>query len=152
MNKNNKFLAYIKNTMTVEKVSLILTSNNITHDKCMLYGDFTQSLLMKVFDTYMGDDFTCLDEQFNHFKWCWDKTIEDFKEEGIFLDGLTLYEYYLEFCLEVFYCFEEKDDEFFIEILGIWKNLFNMSNQKTQSEVDTLIELYLIFEKALKKV
>ena len=35
-------------------------------------------------------------------------------------------------------------------VLKIWSDVFNFTMTKTNSEVDTLIEIYLIFEKALK--
>ena len=108
--KYNKlsFLAYINNPMNWETISMVYTKNNIKYEKCELYSDFVQSLLITVFDTYMGDDVTPIDEQTNHFNWCWGKTIECFSDEGFLFNNQNLYDYFLEFSFEVFYTNKDK--------------------------------------------
>ncbi len=157
---NNKFdkasvLAYINNHISKESIDVLYSSNNIIYAKCELYGDFVQSLLMIAFDTYMGDKLTSFDEQKNHFKWCWKKNQSNFIEEGIFFDSLKLYNYFLEFMIEVFYTYGDKDitkDDYTDSgLLIIWEDIFSYNSPKTQSDIDTLIEIYRIFEKSLKK-
>src|SRR6478609_3366581 len=104
------FLAYINNPMSRESVEILYEANNIKFEKCDLYGDFVQSLLMLVFNTYMGDEYTNLDNQFKHFEWCWDKNIKNFEEEGIFFNNMKLYNYFLEFVFEVFYSNPDKEN------------------------------------------
>ena len=96
-NNKNKFLNYIHKPMSLEAIKMVYTKHNIIYEKCELYLDFTKSLLIKIFDTYLGDDITNQDEQYNHFNWCWKKNIEDFKNEGFNFDEITLYSYFLEF-------------------------------------------------------
>jgi hypothetical protein len=129
---------------------MIYTKNNINFQKCELYNDFIQSLLMVIFDTYMGDDVTDFEEQSNHFKWCWDKTIDNFKSEGLNFSSGKLFNYFLEFSIEVFYSNKEKN-KIGVEssILGIWVDLFDYTRNKTNSEVDTLIEIYQLMENSL---
>jgi len=145
------FLAYIHNPMSRESIAVLYDANNIKFEKCELYSDFVQSLLMLIFSTYMGDEFTNLDDQFKHFEWCWDKTIKNFEEEGIFFNSNKLYNYFLEFMLEVFYSYPDKSNFEFTEkgILRIWNDIFNYTSTKTNSDIDTLIEIYQIFEKSL---
>jgi hypothetical protein len=154
---NNKydrtsFLAYINNPMSKESVSVLFAANNIKFEKCELYSDFVQSLLMRIFDTYLGDEVTDYDAQFNHFKWCWGKTVDDFAMEGINIENPKLYNYFLEFTLEVFYSYKEKKPFDYTDkgILRIWSDIFDFTKTKTNSDVDTLIEIYTIFEKSLK--
>lgn len=146
------FLAYINNPMSKESIAVLYDANNIKFDKCELYGDFVQSLLMIIFGTYMGDDITNLDDQFIHFEWCWNKNVRNFEEEGIFFNSPKLYNYFLEFMLEVFYSNSDKNAKDFsdVGILRIWKDIFSYTSIKTNSDVDTLIEIYQIFEKSLK--
>lgn len=155
MNRYDKlsFLAYINTPMTRESIEMLYTSNNIKFEKCELYGDFVQSLLLLVFNTYMGDEYTDVTNQLKHFEWCWDKNIKSFEEEGIFFNNIKLYNYFLEFVVEVFYSNPDKDKDEKSEkgVLKIWEDIFNYTNIKTNSDIDTLIEIYKIFDDSLKK-
>lgn len=145
------FLAYIHNPISKESVAIIYASNNIKYEKCELYGDFVQSLLMLAFDTYLGDDIMTTKDQIKHFKWCWDKVVSNFREEGIYFKNIKLYNYFLEFMLEVFYMYDSKKQFDYTDngILKIWNDIFSYEKQKTQADIDTLVEIYNIFEKSL---
>jgi len=153
MNKFNKnsFLGYINNPITKEDMMLFYKENDIKYEKCELYSDFALSLIMTIFDTYMGDDVTSLDDQFKHFEWAWQKTIINFVEEGLDFESNLLYEYFLEFMLEVYYPITNKDElKIDKKISKLWVDLFDYHRIKTNSDVDALIEIYQIFEKSLK--
>jgi hypothetical protein len=155
MNKKydrTNFLAYIHNPMSKESVSVLLAANNIKFEKSELYSDFVQSLLMRIFDTYLGDEVMDYDSQLKHFKWCWEKTVDDFAKESINIKNPKLYNYFLEFTIEVFYSYKEKKPFEYADkvILRIWSDIFNFTKTKTNSDIDTLIEIYTIFEKSLK--
>lgn len=153
MNKFNKssFLGYINNPITKEDMLLFYKENDIKYEKCELYSDFALSLIMTIFDTYMGDDVTSLDDQFKHFEWAWQKTILNFVEEGLDFEANILYEYFLEFMLEVYYPITNKN-EITIDkkISKLWLDIFDYHRIKTNSDIDALIEIYVIFEKSLK--
>lgn len=146
-NKHLKFLSYLNTPLSRESINIFYDANNVRFEKCELYGDFVLSLLTLVFDTYMGDDITSPEHQIKHFKWCWDKNVENFKLEGIHINDENLYEYFLEYMLEVFY-FSEKTKE--SNDLKLWVDLFDYSRNRTQSDLDTFIEIYKLFEKSLK--
>jgi hypothetical protein len=154
MNNKNRvnFLDYINTPMSKESIIVIYGANNIKYEKCELYNDFVQSLLMLAFDTYMGDDVTNIDEQENHFKWCWDTNISNFKSEGVMFQNIKLYNYFLEFMLEVFYTSTDKSifESSGRNVLALWDNIFDYNRVKTNADMDTLIEIYRIFEKSLK--
>jgi hypothetical protein len=127
-------------------------TNNIKPEKCELYSDFIQSLLAIAFDTYLGDDITELHDQIAHFKWCWNKNYNNFIKEGLFFENPRLYDYFLEFMLEVYYTSNDKFDNVYSElnILRLWGNIFNYNKIKTKSDVDTLIEIYKIMDVSVK--
>jgi hypothetical protein len=154
MNENydkSSFLAYIHQPMSPEAIQMIYTRNNIIFQKCELFNDFVKSLLLTVFETYMGDDVTNPNEQINHFNLCWVKTLESFKGEGFLFNNLNLYNYFLEFSFEVFYTNKDKDKKEFNQgVLKIWEDLFNYNKTKTNSDVDALIEIYLLMDNTLK--
>jgi len=148
---NNNLLTYLNKPISKDSIFVIYASNNIKYEKCGLYNDFVQSLLMLVFSTYLGDDFMTIEDQIKHFRWCWNKVIDNFKEEGIYFKNPKLYNYYLEFMLEVFYMAEnkEKKDYSYESVLKLWENIFNYDRTKTQADLDTLVEIYNLFEKSL---
>lgn len=151
--KHKNFLAYINNPMSIESIMVIYDANNVTFQKCELYGDFVQSLLRIVFDTYMGDDVTDLLGQIKHFKWCWERNIQSFNDEGFNFQDNKLYDYFLEFMLEVFYSSEKKGLDYMdANTIKLWFDIFDYSKIKTNSEMDTFIEVYRIFENSLKSI
>jgi hypothetical protein len=150
-NRKN-FLGYIKTPMTKEDMILLYRNNNIIMEKCELFSDFSISLLLTVFDTYMGDDVTILENQVKHFNWCWEKTVSKFIEEGLDFNSDILYDYFLQFSLEVFYTTPNKKEIQNLEekIVKLWFDIFDYHKDKTNSDIDALIEIYIIFEKSLK--
>jgi len=152
--KKHNFLDYINNPMSKEGIAVLYGANNIKFEKCELYSDFVQSLLRLAFDTYMGDDVTTVEQQIQHFNWCWAKNKEAFVEEGLLFESKKLYSYFLEFMLEVYYTAMDKTEYIQMDknVLKIWYNIFDYNRSKTNSDMDTLIEIYTIFEKSLKSI
>jgi hypothetical protein len=137
--------------MSKETIQMVYTKNNIIFQKCELFNDFVKSLLLTVFDTYMGDDVTDQKEQLNHFNWCWDKNIDGFKNEGFIFDNPNLYNYFLEFSFEVFYSNKDKSKkDLEINVLKIWDDLFKYDKSKTNSDIDSLVEIYNLMDNTLK--
>ena len=146
------FLKYINSPMSRESIIVLYSANNITHEKCELYNEFIQSLIFLVYDTYMGDDITNENEQKNHFNWCWGKNIENFEKEGFIFNSLKLKNYFLEFMLEVYYPITKKNENKIAldNIIKLWVYIFDYNNNKSKSDMDTLIEVYKMFENSLK--
>jgi hypothetical protein len=153
-NKTLELFNYINTPMSKESVTVLYNANNITHEKCELYGDFIQSLMLLIFDTYMGDDITSTIEQKHHFKWCWDKNVENFKKEGIGIASIKLYGYFSEFTTEVYYLSSKKDENpnIRLNILKLWVYIFDYNNIKSKSDMDTLIEVYKLFNSAIQVI
>jgi hypothetical protein len=138
--------------MSKESIMVLYSANDIKFEKMELYSDFVQSLLRLLFDTYLGDDVTNVEQQVRHFNWCWNKNGANFEEEGIIFDNPKLYDYFLEFMLEVYYSSVDKQECEYLDknLLKLWYGIFDYSKSKTNSDMDTLIEIYGIFEKSLK--
>lgn len=150
--KTDKFLKYVNTPLSKESVSLLYAANNIKYDRCIIYLDFILTLMILIDNTYMGDELTKGDDVLKHFDWCWYKTIEMFSEEDIFFDhSKELYDYFLNFMLEVYYGKENKipKEEALKNIIKHWNSVFGYNNIKTQAEVDMFIELYHLFDKTL---
>ena len=155
-NKEQEFLSYIREPLSQKSMSVLYNANHIRYDRCMLYGDFVTSLLWLMFDTYMGDDVTNSEKQIEHFKWYWKKNIINFENENIIFDGYNnngkkLYNYFLEFALDIFYN-HPKDKEWDVatKVTTLWVNIFDYTASKSRSDVDSFIELYTLFEKSIK--
>jgi hypothetical protein len=150
-----EFINYISTPLSDDSITMLYTTNNIKFDRVNLYFDFIVSFFEILFDTYMGDDITDKDEQHNHFKWCWLKNIDNFELEGIkFYDNGELMSYFNEFTKEVFYNLDGKDYNPHIKnnIITLWKHIFNYNGPKTRADVDSFVELYIIFDKSLKTI
>lgn len=150
LDKNNslKLLNYINTKMSRESIMILYAANNITYERCELYNDYIQSLISLIFDTYMGDEITNSQEQKNHFKWCWTQNVENFKKEGININGDKLYKYFFDFILEVYYPSSNKNTNPLVHsnILRLWNYIFDYNNIKSKSDIDTLLEVYKLFE------
>lgn len=154
IDKKIEFLSYIKSPLSEGSIAVLLSANNIKYERSQLYSDFVQSLLSKIFDTYMGDDITSNVDRINHFKWCWHKNLEDFKIEEIYFSHTQeAYDYFLEFMYEVYYSIPDKDNkpQIPLTISALWFRLFSYKTVKTRSDIDNLIEVYGILDKSLKK-
>lgn len=150
-NKHRNFLAYINKPMSKESIMMVYDANNVKFERCELYNDFIQSLLRILFETYMGDEITDSIDKLKHFNWCWVKNINNFKSEGILFENEKLYEYFLEYSIQVFYSSEKKYADYTDkDSLKFWSELFDYRKNKTNSEMDTFIEIYKIFEKSQK--
>jgi len=152
--KKRDFLSYIKTPLSENSIAVLYSANNVRYERCQLYSDYIQSLLLIIFDTYMGDDIMSDEERVNHFHWCWNKNINNFREEGIiFNDSDIAFNYFLEFMFEVFYTVDGKEGKphIAITIRTLWLSLFSYNRIKTRSDMDNFIEIYGILEKSLKK-
>lgn len=153
-NKTIEFLNYIKNPLSETSIAILYDANSVRFDKCQLYSDFVCSLLMLVFDTYLGDVITTEKQQIEHFNWCWNNNITNFKAEGIEFKSINeLQSYFKEFMVEVFYAIEDKDDKPYINenLISLWEYIFDYKKPKSRSDIDSFIEIYNIFDKSLKK-
>lgn len=123
---------------------------NISREKTELFHDFLLSLYELVDSTYLGSDILITEQdQKNHFTWCWNKTIQSFEKERIYIreNGEHFY-YYWNFFLEAFYFRQIEGDE--IKISSYITSLFSYDFKKNRSELTIMTEMYKLLEQNLK--
>lgn len=125
-------------------------SNNIIFEKNELYYDFFNSLFELIEETYLGTDVMNTDDLIiKHFKWCYNKTVENFSKEGIsFSDHGPLFDYLWFFFSRSYY--NEPTNASIRNIYEFFNNLFDFTRVKTKNEQDTYKFLYKLFEMSLK--
>ena len=145
-----EFFKYVAEPVSRDKVNLWVKINNINIEKNELFSDFIYSLYLLVKETYLGKEVTKKEEDIKgHFNWCWTKTINNFSLEKIYFNPTGEHkEYFWNFFYESFYINEATDkikkiEEFFI-------TLFLLHLQKTKSELDMLLEIYVLLDKNLQ--
>jgi len=143
---------YIANPLTYDQMHLLYRANNIKYERCNLYYDFIMSLNKMINDTYLGSDYINTEKEITqHFNWCIDKVIGNFKEEKIIFQDITIVkEYFYFFYYEIFYKTVEKKN--ILDRLNKLGELsFNYHRLKSRSDIDVLIELYKLLDKSLNK-
>jgi len=146
-----EFFKYITMPLTIEEMTMLYKAYNIQYDKCCLFSDFIFSLNFYIVDTFLGDDvINDESDKKNHYNWCFNRVLSDFKEEGIefsYNDDLNYYFY--NFYFELFY--NDIDKENSLEKLNKLPNYsFDYRKIKSRSDLDVLVELYKLFDKSLQ--
>jgi hypothetical protein len=146
--ENSEFVNYITNPLTIDQMNLLYKANDVKFDRCNLYYDFIKSLNKVIVDTYLGSEYITTDREVKeHYLWCFNNIVDNFKEENIIFDDVVrLKEYFFYFYDELFY----KDSD---KVLNKLDNLaefsFDFHRIKSRSDIDIMIELYKLFEKSL---
>lgn len=124
---------------------------NIHREKIELFYDFLTSLYDLIDDTFLGSDVLYNNtDQYNHFNWCWNKTLLSFSKEKIFFkEKGTHHEYFWNFFHEAYYLTKLEGENSKIE--SYFFKLFDFRHQKSRSELDMLTEVYKLLEQNLKK-
>lgn len=139
--------------MSKENTELTYKAHGITFERCELYGDITQSLILLIFDTYMGDDVTSPMQQIQHFNWCWNRNMKNFKVEGVLYNSDNLYNYFLEFMRGVFYSMTKKDESktLFDNVLKVWLYIFDYNIDKSAADLNRMVEVFQLFDEAFER-
>lgn len=149
------FFNWMSKPIPKDEVVIWFNIHNMNYEKIELYGDIFKSLNHIVHDTYMGGDLietkislTQEDKEL-HLEWCWKKTVEDFKKEGILisLEGEHK-EYFKGFYLDTFYNPTEKNVK--EAIPSFIFDVFDVEKPFTKSDLDILTELYKMMEKNIE--
>ena len=144
-----EFYNYITEPVTPEDMRLWVRHKNIDVDRTDLFYDFIDSVHTIVHETFLGDDvITNEDDKQKHFNWCWNKTINNFKEESIIfnVEG-DHYEYFWNFFYESYY--KDKDKRDVENINNYFLILTKLHILKTKSELDMLSDIYILLNSNL---
>lgn len=151
----NNFFNYIAKQLQKDEVDIWLKTNNIIPEKMELYYDFCNSLYLKITETYLGDTedsetkiTMTEDDKLNHFNWCWEKVLEDFKKEEIVFEKKgDHYEYFKIFYDEIFY--KQDDSKIRNSIDVFFRDVFDFEKSFTRSDLDMILEIYRNLDKNL---
>ena len=151
----NNFFNYITKQLQKDEVDIWLKTNNIIPEKMELYYDFCNSLYLKITETYLGDSevnetkiIMTSDDKLNHFNWCWNKVLEDFKKEEILFEkNGDHYEYFKIFYDEIFY--KQDDTKIRNSIDIFFRDVFDFEKSFTRSDLDMILEIYKNLDKNL---
>ena len=153
-----RFFDWLAKPMNQEDITAWYLANNITPELTELFRDFCFSFLILLKETYLGDDFLdnketrvgMSDQQKKeHFKWCWNKTIENFNKESIdFKFNESDSEFFESFFFEVFY--NQPDQKVKDTINEFFTQLFDNVGKKTKSDIEIFTDIYKVLERSLK--
>jgi hypothetical protein len=137
-NNLHKLIEYATKPLDPDFLNQVYEKYNITEERCEQYLTFINSLLNKVFNTYLGDD--CMDttQRFEHFNWCWKTTAdnsETFKPNNNFMVWMG------DFLGETWYMQKDKtlmNDK----VRTFWSETLNFNNVKTRSSLDLLVGFF----------
>lgn len=147
-----ELIEYFTKKIPLDTLTLMNKHRGIVYEKIELYKDFSLSLSHIINDTYLGKDVMNTDENIkSHFDWCWNKNINNFKDENcVFdLDG-EHYDYYCSYFTEIFYK-DSLEEHNFDSIINFWDGVFSFTQSKSRSEYDVFFEIYLMLDKYLNK-
>jgi len=146
--ENSEFVNYITNPLTIDQMNLLYKANDVKFDRCNLYYDFIKSLNKVIVDTYLGSEYITTDREVNeHYLWCFNNIVDNFKEESIVFDDVVrLKEYFFYFYDELFY---KNGDKVLNKLDNLAELSFDFHKIKSRSDIDIMIELYKLFEKSL---
>ena len=153
-----RFFDWLAKPMNQEDITAWYLANNITPELTELFRDFCFSFLILLKETYLGDDLldnketrvVMTDQQKKeHFKWCWNKTIENFNKESIdFKFNESDSEFFESFFFEVFY--DQPDQKVKDTINEFFTQLFDNVGKKTKSDIEIFTDIYKVLERSLK--
>jgi hypothetical protein len=144
--------------MKPEEIHTWNMMNNIIPELTDLFKDFCFSFYYLMRETYLGDSYKNSTEtkigmtekqKLEHFKWCWDKTVENFSKENItFKFNKIDFEYFQDFFYEVFYSQEDKKMRDALD--DFLKQLFNRKRPTSKSDIEMFTDVYKTLERSLQ--
>lgn len=152
----DNFFNYITKNLDPEEVDIWFRVNNIIPEKMELYYDFSYSLFLLIKKTYLGGNQSnnetkvemTDEDNTKHFKWCWDKTLYNFKKESIeFQDKGDHYDYFQSLFGELYY--KQNKDAARNSIDMFFNDLFSREKPFTQVDLDLIYNIYKTLDKNL---
>ena len=148
----DNFFSYISKPVTTEEIEFWIDKNNICYNKLDLFRDFVFSLTNSIYETYLGDDNGTLklsyEDNLKHFDWCWLRTVQNFKKEEIFFEeNGESYDFIKSFVEETFY--NQQITEVKNSLNKFFKEVFNLDQPHTHSDLDLLLMFYKNLDKNL---
>ena len=158
MNKDSnmgRFFDWLAKPMSQEDITAWYLANNITIELTELFRDFCMSFLSLLNETYLGDDLgetkvgMTNNQKREHFNWCWNTTLSNFKKENIdFKFNDDDYVFFNEFFFDIFY--GQQDQKIKSNINVFFEQIFDIKYKKTKSDIEIFTDIYKALERSLK--
>jgi hypothetical protein len=152
MNSMENFFNYMTKTIPKDEVIIWFNIHNMYYEKIDLYGDIFKSLNYIILNTHMGNEYRetkiilTNEDNYNHFVWCWNKMIEDFRKENIIIDEEGDHkDYFISFFNDTFY--DQPDKKTRESINEFLSEIFNVDKTFVKPDLDILTEFYKILQK-----
>jgi len=122
-------------------------------DRLKLFQDFTTTLLIIIENYYLDQITLGSDKDIkNHFNFCYNKVCESFVDEEInFMDNLDLRRFFYDYYYENLYTSPLYSDSSYKGYLNFWLRIFRVEDNKTQTTLEFLIDLYEIFNETIEE-
>jgi hypothetical protein len=145
-NRQKELLDTIQKDLSLNELHTFYVNNGIVFERVDLYRDFVISLAKIVSSTYLGDDITPPDQQAKHFDWCWNKNIQNFKEEHIYfkLKG-SHYKYFKKYFTETFYVKDNKELSMQL-IVKFWNTIMSYMGTRRQIDLQVFVGMYKMLD------
>jgi hypothetical protein len=154
------FFDWLAKPMDREDIDAWYLANNIIPEFTELFRDFCFSFIKLLRETYLGDDDTFGNDtkvimsetqKREHFKWCWNKVINNFSKEKInFIFIEEDYLFFETFFYDIFY--KQEDTQIKDSIDNFFSHLFDDKYKKAKSDIEVFTDIYKAFERSLKLV
>ena len=153
-----RFFDWLAKPMDREDIVSWYLANNITLELTELFRDFCISFLELLEETYLGGDDNDSSEtkigmsneqKKEHFIWCWNKTVENFKKEEIhFIFNEKDSSFFETFFFDIFY--SQNMSNYKTSINEFFSQIFDYKYQKTKSDIEIFTDIYKLLERSLK--
>ena len=152
MTSMENFFNYMTKTIPKDEIIIWFNIHNMYYEKIEVYGDIFKSLNYIIVGTHMGDEYRetkiilTKEDNENHFAWCWNKMIDDFRKENIIIDEYGEHrDYFISFFHDTFYNQSDKKVRESIDTFLI--DIFNVNKTFVKPDLDILTEFYKILQK-----
>lgn len=152
------FFDWLAKPMDQEDIDAWYLANNIIPEYTELFRDFCMGFIKLLKDTYLGDDNSISNQtkivmsekqKKEHFKWCWNRVINNFNKENInFIFVDEDYYFFESFFYDIFY--KQEDSKMKESIDNFFSQLFDDKYKKAKSDIEVFTDLYKAFERSLK--
>lgn len=152
------FFDWLAKPMDQEDIDAWYLANNIIPEYTELFRDFCMGFIKLLKETYLGDDDLISSQtrvvmsekqKKEHFKWCWNRVINNFNKENInFIFVDEDYYFFESFFYDVFY--KQEDSKMKESMDNFFSQLFDDKYKKAKSDIEVFTDIYKAFERSLK--
>jgi hypothetical protein len=152
------FFDWLAKPMNQDDIDAWYLANNIIPEYTELFRDFCMGFIKLLKETYLGDDDMSNTEsrivmsekqKKEHFKWCWNRVIQNFTKENInFIFTDYDYVFFESFFYDIFY--KQEDVKMKESIDNFFSQLFDDKYKKAKSDIEVFTDIYKAFERSLK--